>query len=331
VTEVAVSKQVTPGLAWDWSAAALGAAYALPGAVLILSDVPRGLALALGVLPASIAGLIPRRRGRLAIVALGASIGLPMFVGGLLAGIPVLAVLAILGLGVASALLAARFALGLIVMTLCLPMVGVGLSYSDVGKAAGVAALMVGGSVFACGISMCWPERAARAARGAAAPPTLAYGLRLGAAGATAAAIGFALDLDHVGWACAAALMVMRPAAEMQRLRSVGRVVAVVIGALAAIGIVRLTPAAWAYSVAAIAAVAGVGAMRGSRWYVTPAFTTFLVFLLLLHSRPQDAASRFNQRVLETLLGVAIAYLFGLLLPAVVRRLRGPAPAPRNP
>jgi hypothetical protein len=323
-----VSKRVAPALAWDWSSAALGAAYALPGAVLILSDVPRGLALALGVLPASIAGLIPRRRGRVAIVALGASIGLPMFVGGLLAGIPVLAVLAILGLGVASALLAARFALGRIVMTLCLPMVGVGLSYSDVGKAAGAAALMVGGSVFACGISMFWPERPARAARAAAAPPTLAYGVRLGTAGATAAAIGFALDLDHVGWACAAALMVMRPEAEMQRLRSVGRVVAVVVGALAAIGIVRLTPAAWVYSLAAIAAVAGVGAMRGSRWYVTPAFTTFLVFLLLLHSRPQDAASRFNQRVVETLLGVAIAYLFGLLLPAVERRLRGPAPAP---
>lgn len=55
---------------------------------------------------------------------------------------------------------------------------------------------------------------------------------------------------------------------------------------------------------------------------MTPAFTTFLVFLLLLYSRPQDAASRFNERVVETLLGVGIAYAFGLGLPALARALR---------
>ena len=48
-----------------------------------------------------------------------------------------------------------------------------------------------------------------------------------------AAAIGFILDLEHVGWACAAALLVMRPSADMQRLRSAGRILAVAIGALA--------------------------------------------------------------------------------------------------
>ena len=150
----------------------------------------------------------------------------------------------------------------------------------------------------------------------------MGYGVRLGAAGATAAAIGFLLDLEHVGWACAAALLVMRPTAEMQLLRSVGRIIAVAIGALAAIGLVRLGPPAWAYSLAAIVAVAGAGGTHRSRWYVTPAFTTFMVFLLLLYSRPQDAASRFNERVLETLLGVGIAYLFGLGVPALARLLR---------
>jgi uncharacterized membrane protein YccC len=156
----------------------------------------------------------------------------------------------------------------------------------------------------------------------AAPKPTLGYGVRLGAAGATAAAFGFLLDLEHVGWACAAALLVMRPVAEMQRLRSVGRVIAVAIGALAAIALVRLTPAAWVYSLAAIAALAACGATHRSRWYVTPAFTTFLVFLLLLYSRPGDAASRFTERLLETLLGVGIAYVFGLGLPALTRRRR---------
>lgn len=309
-------------MVWDWSAARLGAIYALPGALVILSDRSRGLALVLGVLPAAIVGLMPTRRGRLAIIVLGAAIGFPMFIGGLLAGVPVLAVAAIAGLGIGAALLAARARLGQVAMTLSLPMVGVGLSYPDLGKAAGLAGLMVLGSIFGCVVSMFWPERAPGQAPVAALKPTLGYGVRLGAAGATAAAIGFLLDLEHVGWACAAALLVMRPAAEMQRLRSVGRIIAVAIGALAAIGLVRLTPAAWVYSLAAIAALAACGATHRSRWYVTPAFTTFLVFLLLLYSRPQDAASRFTERLVETALGVGIAYVFGLALPLLAQQKR---------
>ena len=42
----------------------------------------------------------------------------------------------------------------------------------------------------------------------------LDYGVRLGLAGAVCAAIGFALDLEHVGWAVTAALIVMRPSPE---------------------------------------------------------------------------------------------------------------------
>jgi hypothetical protein len=280
------------------------------------------LALAVGVVPAATVGLLPRRRDRLAVIVLGTSIGVPMLIGSVLSSVPVLAVLAIAGLGVGAALLAARFRLGQLAMTLSLPMVGVGLSYSGFDKGAEVAALMVLGSLFAWAVSMLWPERVAAdsPATHASSPPTLAYGIRLGAAGATAAAIGFLLDLEHVGWACAAALLVMRPAPEMQRLRSVGRILSVALGALTAIGIVHADPTGAVYSLTIIVAVAAAGGTHRSRWYVTPAFTTFLVFLLLLYSRPQDAASRFNERVFETLLGVGLAYVFGLGIPALARR-----------
>jgi hypothetical protein len=53
---------------------------------------------------------------------------------------------------------------------------------------------------------------------------------------------------------------------------------------------------------------------------VTSAFTTFLVFLLLLYSDPHEAGSRFTERVGETLLGVGLAYAFGLALPRLTRR-----------
>jgi Fusaric acid resistance protein-like len=254
-----------PPIAWSWSAAALGAAYAAPAAVAMTEDVSRGLALAVGVLPAAAIGLRPIRRGRVATAVLGGVAGVSILVGSALAETPWLAVPAI--------------------------------------------------------VARCRPA-------GAAADLPIEYGVRLGLAGATVAAIGFALDLDHVGWACAAALLVMRPVAEMQQVRSVGRVASVFCGALAGILVVRAEPPLGAYSAAVVAALAALAATRGSRWYVTSAFTTFLVFLLLLQSEPAAAAARFGERLTETVLGVAIAYIFGVAVPALRSSAR-PRPASR--
>jgi hypothetical protein len=61
------------------------------------------------------------------------------------------------------------------------------------------------------------------------------YGIRLSLAGAICADLGFALDLDHKGWATAAlpAGDASRPTAELTRLRAAGRFIAVTTGALA--------------------------------------------------------------------------------------------------
>ena len=226
-------------------------------------------------------------------------------------------------LGPASAWLAARRRVGQLVMTLALPMIGVGLSYDDTGKGATIAALIFAGAAYACLVSMLWPVRPAPTRpRPAAEPPTLGYGVRLGAAGATAAAIGFLAGLEHVGWATAAALLVMRPAADMQRLRSIGRIGAVAAGALLAAGLVTLDPTAGWYALAVVLTLMAAAGTHGSRWYVVPGFTTFLVFLLLLYATPDDATSRFDERLLETVLGVGLAYVFGLAIPAAVGRWR---------
>ncbi len=44
-----------------------------------------------------------------------------------------------------------------------------------------------------------------------------------------------------------------------------------------------------------------------------PAFTTFLVFVMLLVDSPHDAQARFWERVLETAFGVAVAAAVVLL------------------
>src|SRR5216684_8702883 len=77
-----------------------------------------------------------------------------------------------------------------------------------------LAGLLIAGSVYAYLVSLPWPEHPAPPPAAPSAPSPqamLGYGVRLGAAAAAAAAIGFAFHFDHVGWACAAVLLVMRP------------------------------------------------------------------------------------------------------------------------
>jgi len=324
-----------PGLSWDASGLLLGAVYALPAAVLVFNDVSRGLALAVGTIPAAVAGLAPTRRARRKTAVLGVFVGVPILLGSALAAVPWLAVVALFFLAIGAVVLARRSGpLGMVVLNLGVPMVAVGFSYDDIGTGATLALVMVAGSAYACLVSLLWPESPVptESAQPHASPPPLAYGVRLGLAGATAAAIGFGLDLDHVGWACVAALIVMRPSAEMQELRSVGRLLSVLAGALVGVAVARTEPPTIVYAVVILAAVAVLAATRASRWYITPAFTTLLVFLLLLYADPASAPHRLNERVAETAVGVGLAYLFGLVLPRLAAHWRGadrPAAADR--
>lgn len=101
-----------------------------------------------------------------------------------------------------------------------------------------------------------------------------------------------------------------------------GRVVAVILGALAAALMLRIAPPNGVYAAIAVLVVASAAATAGSRWYITSGFTTFFVFLMLLFDRPGETTQKFNERVGETILGVGLAYLFGWALPWLIRRAR---------
>ena len=53
-----------------------------------------------------------------------------------------------------------------------------------------------------------------------------------------------------------------------------------------------------------------------------PAFTTFLILWSLLYgdATTVNISHRFWERVVNTLLGVGIAYFFGLVVPTLMRR-----------
>jgi len=314
----------TRGVDWSWSGALRGAAYAAPAAVVAVGDVSAGLALAVGVVPAAVLAVAPTRRDRWVTAVVGALAGVSILVGSVVAHVPVVAVATVFGLAVGVIAVARRRPrVGAALMGLALPLVGVGLSYRDLDEAATIAGLMVAGSVYAALVSLAWPERApSPPPTSAAARPPLVYGVQLGLAGATAAAIGFALDFDHVGWATAACLLVMRPSADLQRLRSNGRIISVIVGAACAGVLAHTTDAPAAYSVAVVVALALAAATRASRWYVTATFTTFLALSLLVYSDPDSAGARFNERVVETLLGVGLALLFGPVLGRVLAARR---------
>ena len=307
-----------PGLAWSWAACLRGVLYALPALAVGWRDPAQAMAWAVGVLPAAAVGLAPARRGRLVIVLLGLCVGAAMVVGALLAGAGWWAVAGVFALAVAAALLAARARVGVLALFLGVPMVGVGLSFDGVADALGAAALILAGSVYACLVAQAWPSSAAPTAPRPARLPlrgrreALEYGLRLGGAGAAATAVGLAWAPTHPGWPAAAALLVMRPGADTQRLRSAGRVLAVLTGAGAAITLLAAGPAAWGYALVAVAVVALAAATQGSRWYVMPAFSTMLMLFLLVQADPAAEGSRVAERIGATLVGVALAYTFGL-------------------
>lgn len=312
-------------IAWHWSFFLLGAIYALPAMILTPFAPAVGLGLAVGVLPVAAFNLPGYRRGRRAILIVGSVSGLCFVIGSILTQQPVVAVIAIFVLAVVFALWARTSRAGLFAMVLCLPLVGIGLSFDDLGLALTVGGVMVLGAAYAWGVAMLWPEHQV-------APPVrdrvperhemLLYGVLLGAAAATAAAIGYALQLEHVGWVTGAALLVMRPVRDQLILRSIGRAASVVAGAFAAAAFALLAPTALATALAVGLAIASLSATQASRWYVAPAFTTFVALTLILQEPGSRPAARFLERVIETGIGVGVALLFGALVPALIRRRR---------
>ena len=225
-------------VAWRWSLALFGALCSIPAVLTTTQNPSQGLALAIGVLAPAAVGVSGTRRSRVVSLIVSAAIGLGLVVGSALSLSWWLAVGGIFATCVAAAAASARVRFGSLLLMLAVPMVGAGLSFAgDVRAASELAVLMVVGGAYGWLLSLSWPERPTTP-RAETAIPEMAemieYGVRLGLAGALCAGVGFALALDHVGWATAACLLVMRPTAEMTRLRGVGRAISVTAGAMAA-------------------------------------------------------------------------------------------------
>lgn len=324
------------GVSWRWSYALRGLVTAAPAAAAAFSDVQLAAALTVGLMPVCPLPLPPTRRGRLELGMYGVLAAAAVLLGGVLAQWPPLAVAAMVLAGGALGYAVERLhrPVAMLGLMLCLPLLAVGFSYPGADAVAGLAGDILLGTAWSVLVAVAWPLQRSGAhapPQATPAPPAglmVRYGWTAGAAGAVCAAIGFAADLEHVGWAPAAALLVMRPNPPAQRLRSLDRLADVALGATAAIVLVLAGPPDWVYALALAAVGVVATATAGSRWYVLPTFTTFLVFVLLLAHDPADARDRFWERVVETAVGVAVAAIATyVVLPALARRARAHAPA----
>ncbi len=326
----AVRASRAPAIAWTWRNALFALVAAAPAVLVTVFDPASGLALGVGVLPAIAVGVLPRRRQRVLLLIAGAVAGASMFVGSLVANTPVLAVVTVFVLCVVLAVAATNPMRRLLpaVLNVGPALVGAGLSESGPVGGATMGLLILSGSVFVWLLSLLWPDRPAPPARDRAPldrATMFRYGLQIGAAGAAAAALGFASGVDHPGWACAAALLVSRPDDGLLRSRAWGRAVAVVVGALVACTVAATTPTSLALAVVLALTLMAVGGTRGSRWYVTPAFSTTIVLSMLMVGQTGVEAHWFLERVGQTLVGVALA-LLALGGARLLTRSAGPGP-----
>lgn len=308
---------------WSWRNVCFSLVTALPATLLITSgNSAVGLVGAVGVLPAVIIGIPPSYRRLVQLPIIGIVFGAAMLGGSVLAQWPPLAIASIGLLCFGTSLLSLkRPQLASLIMALPLALVGVGFSYDQPSEIFGLSVVILAGSLWAtliaAGFVKWWPL----APPAQPAPPrpmtkrqAVVYGICYGAAAMIAAIIGFVNQLDHVGWVVGAVLFVMRPQWEVEHLRAYGRALSVTAGALAAAALLALTPGLGITAALVSVALALAGATKGSRWYITPAFTTFIVFFVILYASPTTASieHRFVERTLETLVGVAIAVTAGL-------------------
>ncbi len=317
---------------WSWRDAGFGAVIsAVVIGIIVTGHVEMGLPMLLGSLPAATIGLLPTRAQRRNLVILGLLFGTFLMLGSLIAQWVWIAVPGMFLLALGGSMLASKKRFGMIVLFLCVPLTGVGLSYEGLENSISVGLLFIIGSIIAYGWSLCFKEYEPPSRPPASAESSLFsnvqarnYGIKLGLTAAVSTAIGFALGVEHIGWIVGASLFVMRPSQDVHKSRSIWRMISVFVGASTASILLTLNLSPLMIGALAGGALIAAAATHRSRRYITPTFSTFLTFWLLLYTEPTIAnvTYRFNERILETVIGIGIAFLFGIAIPKLITRLR---------
>ncbi len=313
---------------WDNRGFLLLLISVIPAIVIsILYQPQTGLACFIGMIPAVFGGVRPKRKERVYILLLGVIFPVSLFLGTLLKtylNIWMVAIAMAL-LGIMAVWLNTRFKWAPITLGMIIPIIGIGLSYSDFKTPLMIFVVMAAGSITAFIVALFFPEREEPPAPETKLLPKKVakiYGLLYGAALAAASLLGF--NLDHTGWIVGSTAFVMRPMPETEEFRSVWRMVSILVGITAVSIVMLLQPPGMVIVILSAVVTALAAGLHASRAYFMPAFMTYVVFSFLLY--PLQSVTEIYYRYFERLswvfIGIFVAAVFGLALPAIIRAIK---------
>lgn len=144
--------------------------------------------------------------------------------------------------------------------------------------------------------------------------PAMRFGIRL----ALAMTAGFAITLVfphfvHANWIILTIALIMRANYSVTRKRRWDRVTGTLIGCAVAVALILVSPA-WFLITAMAAGIGLAHAYAGVKYRIT-AIGASISSLVLLHFSVPVAHPQFFERIADTLIGAALSYVFGFLLP----------------
>jgi hypothetical protein len=312
----------------------------IPAFVLVaLGHLTIGIAFAIGLLPTSLLGIAPTRKGRLLYGVVGCLFGVGVMLGSLIAtwhGVYVTAAIFLVVCYLAT-LLASLRPVGGLLLSIVVPSLAVGTGYAR-SDAFGLMLAFMLGSVWSSLVMLRWPEfepdpQVAVRLKALQPEHVRTYGVLLGLTAATAILSGHVTDNPYPGWIATAAMLIMRPVQEMTGWRGVGRAISTIVGTALVIFTINqeLGHIGTAIVVCVIATLT-IGA-RTSRLYITPFGTAFLILTIELYG--VDEAQNISQvgwyRIVNNVVGALIALFFGLLVPWALQRAHETRERARRP
>jgi uncharacterized membrane protein YccC len=151
------------------------------------------------------------------------------------------------------------------------------------------------------------------------ASPILRYAVRLTLAMTAGCFITFLFpDFVHGGWILLTTALIMRANYSITRQRRNDRIVGTLLGCIVAAALIHVLPDPW--PLAAIVLAVGVSHAYGGVNYRVTALAASVSALLLIHFMAPATQPLFFERMIDTLIGAALATLFSFVLPSWERR-----------
>ncbi len=145
--------------------------------------------------------------------------------------------------------------------------------------------------------------------------PAMRYAIRLTLAMSCGYLITLALpDTLHGGWVLLTTMLIMRASYSVTKQRRNDRIVGTALGCLVAAGLVHVMPLNWLV-VPILITIGSAHAFATDDYRIT-ALSASITALLAVHFLAPDIPPLFFARILDTLIGAGLAWLFSFLLPS---------------